>query len=57
MDENGNHATDPWEMHDWIIYVESLVHKSILDEQWHTLGLDDWNNITWPDFAFQVNKR
>ena len=54
VDENEDEATDAWEMHDWIVYVEGLVHKSILDEQWHNYGLDDKANITWADFAFQV---
>ena len=54
VDENEDEATDAWEMHDWVVYVEGLVHKSILDEQWHNYGLDDKANITWADFAFQV---
>ena len=55
VDENGDKATDPWELHDWMIYVESLAHKYVLDEQWHNLGLDDWDNITWSDYSFQVS--
>ena len=54
VDENEDKATDAWEMHDWIVYVEGLVHKSILDDQWHNYGLDDKANITWADFASQV---
>ena len=55
VDENGDKATDPWELHDWMVYVESLAHKYVLDEQWHNLGLDDWDNITWSDYSFQVS--
>jgi len=55
VDENDNEVADPWELHDWMLYVESLVHKHILDEQWHGLGQNDYDNLTWPDYVFAVS--
>ena len=46
---------DPWEMHDWMLSVESHVQKFDLDEQWYTLGQTDMENMTWPDFVFKVS--
>ena len=48
---------DPWEMHDWMLSVESHVQKFDLDEQWYTLGQADMDNMTWPDFVFKVSFR
>lgn len=55
VDENGNESLDPWEMHDWMIYVESNVQKSVCDKQWHDLNRAENDNITWPDFVFKVS--
>ena len=54
VDENHDGSTDPWELHDWMLFVESHVHKHILDQQWHTLGQAENANLTWPDFVFKV---
>ena len=54
VDENHDEVADPWEMHDWMLYVESHVQKFGLDEQWYTLGQNDMDNITWPDYVFKV---
>ena len=55
VDENSDGSTDPWELHDWMLYVESHVHKHILDQQWHSLGQAENDNLTWPDYVFKVN--
>ena len=54
VDENNDGSTDPWELHDWMLYVESHVHKHILDQQWHSLGQAENDNLTWPDYVFKV---
>ena len=54
VDENSDGSTDPWELHDWMLYVESHVHKHILDQQWHSLGQAENDNLTWPDYVFKV---
>ena len=55
VDENHDEVADPWEMHDWMLSVESHVQKFDLDEQWYTLGQTDMDNMTWPDFVFKVS--
>jgi len=57
VDENHDEVADPWEMHDWMLSVESHVQKFDLDEQWYTLGQTDMDNMTWPDFVFKHNPR
>jgi len=57
VDENHDEVADPWEMHDWMLYVETHVQKFGLDEQWYTLGQNDMDNITWPDYVFKHHPR
>ncbi len=57
VDENKNQALDPWEMHDWMLYVESHVQKSRLDKQWHDLAQAEDDELSWPDFVFKVWKK
>ena len=56
VDENHDGSADPWELHDWMLFVESHVHKHILDQQWHSLGQAENANLSWPDYVFQVLK-
>ena len=54
VDENQDDVADPWEMHDWMLYVESHVQNFDLDEQWYTLSQTELDNLTWPDYIFKV---
>ena len=37
-----------------MLYVESHVQNSVLDEQWYGLGQTENENLTWPDYVFKV---
>ena len=54
VDENNNESADPWELHDWMLYVESHAHKMRIDTEWHQLNQRENDNLTWPDYVFQV---
>lgn len=54
VDENLNGALDPWEMHDWMLFLESHVQKHILDQQWQDLSQRENDSLKWPDFVFKV---
>lgn len=55
VDENLNGALDPWEMHDWMLFLQSHVQKHSLDQQWHDLSQAENDSLKWPDFVFKVN--
>ena len=56
LDEDNDGAADPWELHDWIVWVEKIVHRHVLNEQWEDLGGGNnrsARNLSWGDY--QVN--
>ena len=32
LDEDNDGAADPWELHDWIVWVEKIVHRHSIDD-------------------------
>ena len=60
LDEDNDGAADPWELHDWIVWVEKLVYRHVLNEQWETLNGGGINNqsaktLGWGEY--QVSRR
>ena len=52
LDEDNDGAADPWELHDWIVWVEKIVHRHVLNEQWEDLGGNNQsaNTLSWGDY-------
>ena len=55
LDEDNDGAADPWELHDWIVWVEKIVHRHVLNEQWEELRLgnnnqSDARTLSWGDY-------
>ena len=57
LDENDNKLADPWELHDWMLYVEKIFRKHVLDKQWTGLDQFESANLTWPDYYFKVGSK
>lgn len=58
LDDDNDGAADPWELHDWIVWVEKIVHRHVLDEQWSELGMGVESNrtvLSWGDYQALVN--
>ena len=56
LDEDNDGAADPWELHDWIVWVEKIVHRHVLNEQWEELqqsgnnSQSDAKTLSWGDY-------
>ena len=52
LDEDNDGAADPWELHDWIVWVEKIVHRHVLNEQWQDLGGNNQSakTLSWGDY-------
>ena len=56
LDEDNDGAADPWELHDWIVWVEKIVHRHVLNEQWEELQQGGGHNqsnaktLSWGDY-------
>ena len=54
LDEDNDGAADPWELHDWIVWAEKIVHRHVLNEQWEELQLgnnqSDAKTLSWGDY-------
>jgi len=37
LDEDGDGLAGPWEMHDWIIWVDNVFYQHVVNEQWQNL--------------------
>ena len=59
LDEDNDGAADPWELHDWIVWVEKLVYRHVLNEQWEDLagGADNQTAKTLDWGEYQVSPR
>jgi len=59
LDEDGDGLAGPWEIHDWILWVEDIFHQHEVDNNWHSLSVetqkDDSDDISWSDYQSKVN--
>lgn len=55
LDVDGDEAAGPWELYDWMLYVEKIVHRHVVDEQWKGLGQQEEDVLKWPDYVMQLN--
>ena len=56
LDEDNDGAADPWELHDWIVWVEKIVHRHVLNEQWEDLGGNNQSakTLSWGDYQVSL---
>ena len=56
LDENEDGLAGPWEIHDWILWVEAVYHQHVVDDQWHDIvGYRDKISISWPEYRAKVS--
>ncbi|TRY61463.1 hypothetical protein TCAL_01775 [Tigriopus californicus] len=56
MDRDKSGSADPWEMYNWIVWVEGIAQRHIRNEQWASLGRNStFNILTWSDYQALLN--
>ncbi len=56
LDDDSDGSADPWELHDWIVWVERAVHRHILDEQWGNFRqVVVGGGLAWGDYLSMVD--
>ena len=57
LDDDKDIAADPWELHNWILWVEKIFQTHTLEEQWAGFGRNDTvNTLRWSDYQVRVNE-
>ena len=55
LDEDADGVADPWELFNWMVWVEKIVHRHLMNEQWAELGRNETvKTISWPDYQFML---
>ena len=51
LDDDNDMSSDPWELHDWIQWVEKIFHQHTLEELWDGFGRNETiDTLNWSDF-------
>ena len=57
LDTDDDGAADPWELHEWIVWVQNLVYVHALRDQWYGMfvGNSTGRRLSWPEYQSAVN--
>ena len=58
LDEDEDEQASPWELHNWMIWVETIFHKHVVEEQWEDLMgyiKNETVSISWSEYQAKVN--
>lgn len=54
FDGDSNNEANPWELHDWIVWVDKIVYNNKHETQW-SFFQKNGNLLAWTDYLYQTN--
>lgn len=56
IDSDSDGAADPWELHEWMVWVQNIVYRHALEDQWQAFGRNDTVTVlSWSEYQAMVH--